>query len=70
MLRQASEHSIRDSAGNAMRVAQEHQFQPIAFPLIGAGSSGFNLDQAKTIILDELKRIQMQVKIVVFRMSG
>jgi O-acetyl-ADP-ribose deacetylase len=65
----ASERSIRDSVKNAMRVAHEKGFKSIAFPLIGAGSGGFNQEQAKTLMLDELSRldVQMRVKIVVFK---
>lgn len=41
----------------------------MAFPLIGAGSGGFNQEQAKTLMLDELSKldVQMTVKIVVFK---
>ena len=60
---------IRDSIKNAIRVAQENKFQSIAFPLIGAGSGSFNQDRAKSIMLDELSKIEvpMLVKIVVFK---
>ena len=40
MIWRASERSIRDSVTNAIRVAQEHGFGSIAFPIIGAGSGG------------------------------
>lgn len=69
MLWRASERSIRDSVRNAIQVAQENGFQSIAFPLIGAGSGGFNQDQSKALMLNELSKIEvpMLVKIVVFR---
>ena len=65
----ATERSIRDSVKNAIRVAQENKFQSIAFPLIGAGSGGFNQEQTKKLMLDELSKLDvpMLVKIVVFR---
>ena len=69
MLWMASERSIRDSVKNAMRLAHEKGFTSIAFPLIGAGSGGFNQEQAKTLMLDELSKLDvpMSVKVVVFK---
>lgn len=69
MLWRASERSIRDCVRNAISIAHENGFQSIAFPLIGAGSGGFNQDQAKALMLDELSKIDVQlaVKIVVFQ---
>ena len=68
MLWRASERSIRDSVRNAMKVAAEHGFQSIAFPLIGAGSGGFNQERAKEIMLDELQKLEspLEVTVVVF----
>lgn len=69
MLWRASERSIRDSVRNAMSLANEKGFTSIAFPLIGAGSGGFNQEQAKAIMLDELSKIHlpMVVKVIVFK---
>lgn len=69
MLWRASERSIRDSVRNAIRIAHEHGFLSIAFPLIGAGCGGFNQGKAKSLMLDKLSKIDVQiaVKIVVFR---
>ena len=69
MLWRASERSIRDPVRNAIQLAREHGFQSIGFPLIGAGSGGFNQDQAKKLMLDELSKLDvpMLVKIVVFK---
>lgn len=54
-----------------MRLAHEKGFKSIAFPLIGAGSGGFNQEQAKALMLAELHELDvpMRVKIVVFRSS-
>jgi O-acetyl-ADP-ribose deacetylase (regulator of RNase III) len=59
---------IRDSVKNAMSLASEKGFKSIAFPLIGAGSGGFNQDQAKALMLDEMSKLDfpMTVKVVVF----
>jgi len=69
MLWTASERSIRDSVKNAMAVAQKNNFTSIAFPLIGAGSGGFNQGKVKDIMIDELGKtdVPMVVKLVVFK---
>lgn len=68
MLWRASEKSIRDSVTNAMKIAAEHRFASIAFPLIGAGSGGLNPEKVKSIMLDELSNCASEalVKVVVF----
>jgi O-acetyl-ADP-ribose deacetylase (regulator of RNase III) len=72
MLWRASERSIRDSVRNAMAIATEKGFQSIAFPLIGAGSGGFNQERAQAIMLDELQKLEspLDVTVVVFRKAG
>ena len=69
MLWRASERSIRNSVKNAVLLAHEKGFTSLAFPLIGAGSGGFNQEQAKALMLDELSKldIPMAVKVVVFK---
>ncbi|MGB6045866.1 MAG: macro domain-containing protein [Pirellulales bacterium] len=72
MLWRASEKSIRDSVANAMKIASEQGFGSIAFPLIGAGSGGFNPEKAKAIMLDELGKCDSDVTVtlVVFKKSS
>ncbi len=69
MLWRASERSIRDSVKNAARLAHEKGFTSIAFPLIGTGTGGFNQEQAKTLMVDELSKLYVPilVKLVVLR---
>lgn len=69
MLWRTSERSIRDSVRNAVRLAHEKGFRSMAFPLIGAGSGGFNQEQAKALMLNELGKLDvpMAVKVVVFK---
>ena len=69
MLWRASEWSIRQSVRNAMALANEKGFQSIAFPLIGAGSGGFNQERAKAIMEDELGKMEysIEVRVVVYR---
>jgi O-acetyl-ADP-ribose deacetylase len=66
---QASETSIRQSVQNAMALANLNGFQSIAFPLIGAGSGGFNPEQTRAIMEDELGKMEypLEVRIVVFQ---
>lgn len=69
MLWRASEQSIRDSVRNALALAVKHGFRSIAFPLIGAGSGGFNQERAQAIMLDELRKLKssLEVTVVVYR---
>jgi O-acetyl-ADP-ribose deacetylase len=69
MLWRASEWSIRQSVRNAITLAAEKGFQSIAFPLIGAGSGGFNQERAKAIMEDELEKLDfpMEVRLVIYR---
>jgi O-acetyl-ADP-ribose deacetylase (regulator of RNase III) len=71
MLWRSSERSIRDSVRNAMALAAEHGFKSIAFPLIGAGSGGFNQERAREIMEDELGRLDypLDVTLVVYQRS-
>lgn len=72
MLWRASERSIRDSVKNAVELAREKRFLSMAFPLVGAGSGGFNEESAKSLMLDELYRVgpPLTVKVVAFRKSN
>jgi O-acetyl-ADP-ribose deacetylase (regulator of RNase III) len=62
MLWRASERSIRDSTVSAVRLAEQHNFRSLAFPLIGAGSGGFNQDKTKAIMLSELETLESPIK--------
>jgi O-acetyl-ADP-ribose deacetylase (regulator of RNase III) len=72
MLWRASERSIRASVKNAVELAHEKGFESVAFPLIGAGSGGFNQERATAIMLDELSKlgVPMIAKVVVFKPAG
>ena len=67
LLWRASERSIRDSVRNAVKLAVEHDDRSIAFPLIGAGSGGFNPERATEIMLDELGSIDAPLEVIVVR---
>ncbi len=64
LLWRASERSIRDSVRNAIRLAQDHGFGSIAFPLIGAGSGGFAPERAKAVMLDEFQKVDAPLSVV------
>ena len=71
MLWRASEWSIRQSVRNAIvrrQLFHEKGFQSIAFPLIRAGSGGFNQERAKAIMEDELGKLDvpMEVRVVIY----
>jgi len=59
---------IRDSVRNAIDLASPQGFKSIALPLIGAGSGGFNQEQSKSPVLNELDKIDlpMTLKVVIY----
>ena len=69
MLWRSSERSIRSSAKNALHLAQEHGFERVAMPLIGAGSGGGSPEQVLHILQDELSHISFEghVTLVIFK---
>ena len=69
MFWRASERSIRDCVRNALALAAQNRHRSIAFPLIGAGSGGFDPERAQAIMLDELRKLEspLEVTVVVYR---
>ena len=57
------------SLRNTLKIANEQGFQSVAFPVIGAGSGGFDHEHAKEIMLDELRSIDVPIQrtLVLFR---
>ena len=66
MFWRASERSIRGSVSSPMRIVEERGFASVAFPIISAGSGGFNTEGALAIMMDAFSPIETraQVKIV------
>ena len=56
MLWRSSEYSIRQSVRNALGIAAHEGFASVAFPLIGAGSSGRPAQAAERFMLDEFAK--------------
>lgn len=63
----ASERSIRDSVRNALAVAIEKEWKAIAFPILGAGSGGFDTAKAEAIMRDELAKSSAELRIILVR---
>ncbi|HEU5116979.1 MAG TPA: macro domain-containing protein, partial [Isosphaeraceae bacterium] len=63
LLWRASEQSIRDSVRHAIRLAYQSGFRSVAFPLIGAGSGGFNEQRAKEVMLDEFSKSDLPIDV-------
>ena len=69
MLWRSSEQIIRDCVVNAMRIAKEKGYKSVAFPLIGAGTGGFNPDEALRLMQESLAECDFtgEVRIVRFK---
>jgi O-acetyl-ADP-ribose deacetylase (regulator of RNase III) len=48
-----------------MVVAADNGFRSIAFPLIGAGSGGYNHQRAKQIMFDELAKVDSSIDVLI-----
>ena len=69
MLWRSSEQIIRDCVVNAMNIVREKGYKSVAFPLIGAGTGGFDEGEAFQIMQDSLAACDFQgeVRIVRFK---
>mgnify|MGYP003617418937 FL=1 len=65
----ATEDSIRKSVQSALILAEHHHFRSIAFPLIGAGTGGFDEQQVQRLIEQTICELQYDVDvfIVIFK---
>ena len=67
LLWRASEQSIRDSVAHALERAREHGFRSLAFPVIGAGSGGFDEARALEVMLAVLEPGAGELDVTVVR---
>jgi O-acetyl-ADP-ribose deacetylase (regulator of RNase III) len=67
MLWRSSERSIRDSVTNALARAREHGFRSVAFPIIGAGSGGFDEARALAVMVSTLEASDAELEVTVVR---
>ena len=63
----SSEYSIRESCRNAIRIAREHGFVSIAFPLIGAGTGGGSIEKVEELMIDQLKAEEFDGRVIIVR---
>jgi O-acetyl-ADP-ribose deacetylase (regulator of RNase III) len=63
----SSEYSIRESCRNAIRIAREHSFASIAFPLIGAGTGGGSIERVEKLMIEQLGMEEYSGRIVIVR---
>ena len=63
----SSEYSIRESCRNAIRIAKEHSFASVAFPLIGAGTGGGSIESVEKLMIDQLGKEEYSCRIVIVR---
>jgi O-acetyl-ADP-ribose deacetylase (regulator of RNase III) len=70
MLWRASEASIRDSVVNAMRIVEERSFASVAFPMLGAGSGGFDEERAHALIVETLGGLDTHAEVTLVRWRG
>lgn len=67
MLWRASEGSIRGSVNSAMQIVSDKGFRSVAFPVIGAGSGGFDEGKAMDIMLEAFQPISSDAQVMVVR---
>ena len=67
MLWRASPDSIQGSVRSAMSLVAKHGFSSVAFPVIGAGSGGYNQASALNLMLAALHEIASPARVVVVR---
>ncbi|MEI2429066.1 macro domain-containing protein [Lysobacter yananisis] len=67
MLWRSSQQSIQDSVRSAMAIVEERKFASAAFPIIGAGSGGYNEEAALQLMLDAFGDIDSAAAVAVVR---
>jgi O-acetyl-ADP-ribose deacetylase (regulator of RNase III) len=67
MLWRASSYSIQESAKSGVAEATKLGARSIAFPIIGAGSGGFNSQRAEKILIEALTQSKSDLQIVVVK---
>jgi O-acetyl-ADP-ribose deacetylase (regulator of RNase III) len=63
----ASRASIRDSVRSAMRLAEELGLRSVAFPILGAGSGGFDPVEAERIMIETFAEITSDIEVTLVR---
>jgi O-acetyl-ADP-ribose deacetylase len=66
----SSEASIRQSVRSALARVQEHGFESVAFPLIGAGTGGGSAQQVEAWIHEEIERSGYRGRALIVRYAS
>lgn len=61
--------SISKSVANAINLAKKESISSIAFPILGAGTGGFNPQQAEELMLDSLRPLDYEGEVVLVRFA-
>lgn len=67
MLWRASRASITRSVRSAMSLVGQNRFQSVAFPIIGAGSGGFDADEALQVMIGAFEPMTANARTVIVR---
>jgi O-acetyl-ADP-ribose deacetylase (regulator of RNase III) len=67
LLWRASKTSIAESVRSAMAVAERLGVRSLAFPIIGAGSGGFDPGEAERIMSDALASLSSPIAVTIVR---
>lgn len=67
MLWRATEQSIKQSVVSAMEIVNHHNFDSVAFPIIGAGTGSFGEDGALNIMKEAVSEIESSAKVYFVR---
>lgn len=61
----SSEEIVRASIRSALKIAGEHSFRSVAFPLIGAGTGGLNEELVRETMVDEISKCSFTGRVLV-----
>ncbi len=67
LLWRASGRSIADATANALLLAEERNLRSLAFPILGAGSGGFDPGEAERIMREGIERSSARVAVTLVR---
>jgi O-acetyl-ADP-ribose deacetylase (regulator of RNase III) len=70
MLWRSSKRAIENSVRNSVALAEKLGLQSLAFPIIGAGSGGFEQAAAEQIMIDTFATLESAIEIVLVRFQG
>lgn len=62
-----TKQTIFDSVLNAMKLAEELGIESIAFPILGAGTGGFNQEEAEKLIIEALEQTSYDIPVSLVR---